>query len=57
MASYEMPFKRLGVCLCCIWIGLVLSHANIYGKFYMCKGIAVDLEKSFLVPGVNSRVR
>lgn len=51
-----MPFKCLGVCLCRVCIVLVLSHVNIYGKFSMCKGIAVDLEKSFLVPGVNSRV-
>lgn len=50
------PFRRLAVCLCSSCIGLVLSHANINGKFYMCKGIAVDLEKSFLIPGVNSRV-
>lgn len=47
MESYEMPFKRLGICLCCGWIGLVLSHVKIHRKFYMCKGIAADLEKSF----------
>lgn len=48
MHSCEMPFKHLEVCLCCSWIGLILSHINIYGKFFMCKGI-VALEKSLLI--------